>query len=110
MKKLNIFYKEVKKNNQTFTVFTTKNKKNELCNVSFKGTTQDDVKKYLTGEPFTINVENNKIGYSEKLVYNDDKTVKVNSKGEPIYRRTFYIDEIVSFEEYVREDIDDDII
>lgn len=110
MKKLNIFHREVPNGNQKFTVFTTKNKKGETCNVSFKGETLDLVKKQLTNDPFTINVENNKIGYSEKLVYNDDKTVKVNSKGEPIYRRTFYIDEIVSFEEYVREDIDDDII
>ena len=110
MKKLNIFHKEVKNGNQTFTVFTTKNKRGELCSVSFKGKTLDAVKDQLIDEPFSILVENNKIGYSEKTVRNDDKTVKVNSNGEPIIRRTFYVDEIASFEEYVREEIDDDII
>jgi hypothetical protein len=110
MKKLNIFHKDVKNGNQTFTVFTTKNKKGEVCNVSFKGATLDEVKKQLTDEPFSIMVEENKIGYSTKAVYNDDKTVKTNRDGEPIIRRTFYIDEISEFVEYEREAISDDII
>lgn len=110
MKKLNIFHKEVKNGNQTFPAFITKNKRGEICRVSFKSSALDEVKKQLTDEPFTILVENNKVGYSEKTVMNDDGTVKVNRNGEPIMSRKFYVDEIVGFEPYVREDIDDDII
>lgn len=112
MKTIAIFQKEMstKDGKQRFTVFSTKNKKGEYCKVKFLDDALDFVKDNITDKkPFVVEVENNKISYRERT-----KVIveEVNDIPEPktVTERTFFIDEIVSIQEYVREEIDENII
>lgn len=111
MKRLSIHQKKITHNNNTFTVYSTKNKKGEYCRVKF----YDDADDFITdnienNKPFDIIVENNQISYKEKFTKDNDGNVVVNKDGEPIINRIFSVNSIVEIAEYVAPDIDDDII